>query len=151
MASPSAPQPSDPSPPAQNSLAEESKVTEEFSKPPAPKFGRIMPRPNQAVGPTGAMIGPHICKILIEAVKSGDLQKFNLECSNYHVELRDIISDPAQFSQNLLFAATAIPNEDVAIQFMTILIESGVDVFQKDNLKQTPLFYTCRDGKIKLA
>lgn len=77
MASPSAPQPSDPSPPAQNSLAEETKVTEELSKPPAQKFGRVMPRQNQAVGPTGAMIGPHICKILIETVKSGDLQKFN--------------------------------------------------------------------------
>jgi ankyrin repeat protein len=34
---------------------------------------------------------------------------------------------------------------------MQILLESGVDMFQKDNLKQTPLFYTCRDGKIKLA
>ena len=110
-----------------------------------------MPRPNQAVGPTGAQIGPHISKILIEAVKSGDMQKFNQECSNYHVELRDVISDAAQFSQNLLFAATAIPNEDVALVFMTNLIESGVDVFQKDSLKQTPLFYTCRDGKIKLV
>jgi ankyrin repeat protein len=103
------------------------------------------------VGPTGAVIPPHICKILIEAVKSGDLQKFNLECSNYHVELRDILSDPATFSQNLLFAATAIQNEDTAIHFMTLLIESGVDLFQKDNLKQTPLFYAARDGKIKLV
>lgn len=115
MASPSAPQPSDPSPPAQNTAAEESKVSEENSKPPPPKFSKVMPRPNQAVGPTGAQIGPHICKILIEAVKSGDLQKFNQECSNYHVELRDVISDPAQFSQSLHFSATAIANEDVAI------------------------------------
>ena len=62
---------------------------------PAPKYGKILPRPNQAVGPTGALIGPHICKILIEAVKSGDFQKFQQESSNYHVELRDVISDPA--------------------------------------------------------
>ena len=34
---------------------------------------------------------------------------------------------------------------------MTMLIESGVDLFQKDNLKQTPLFYACRDGKPKLV
>ena len=151
MASPSAPQPADPSPPTQEAAAEECKVSELNSKPPPPKYSRVMPRPNQAVGPTGAQIGPHICKILIEAVKSGDLQKFNQECSNYHVELRDVISDPAQFSQSLHFSATAIQNEDLAIQFITILIESGVDLFQKDNLKQTPLFYACRDGKIKLA
>ena len=153
MASPSAPMPVDASPeqPAQKAETEESKAGGDESKPPAAKYKRVQPRPNQAVGPTGAIIPPHICKILIEAVKSGDLQRFNLECSNYHVELRDIISDPASFTQNLLFSATAIQNEDVAIQFMQILLESGVDMFQKDNLKQTPLFYTCRDGKIKLA
>jgi hypothetical protein len=99
-------------------LAEESKTSGHESKPPAAQYKRVQPRPNQAVGPTGAIIPPHICKIFIEAVKSGDLQRFNLECSNYHVELRDILSDPASFSQNLLFSVTAIPNEDVAIQFM---------------------------------
>ena len=74
---------------------EESKVSDEINRPPPQKFGKVMPRPNQAVGPTGAQIGPHICKILIEAVKSGDLQKFQQESANYHVELRDVISDPA--------------------------------------------------------
>ena len=34
---------------------------------------------------------------------------------------------------------------------MTNLIESGVDVLQKDSLKQTPLFYASRDGKAKVA
>lgn len=83
--------------------------------PPPALYKKIQPRPGQAVGPTGAIIPPHICKILIEAVKSGDLQRFNLECSNYHVELRDIISDPASFSQNLLFPAAVVPNEDAAL------------------------------------
>jgi hypothetical protein len=44
----------------------------------------------------------------------------------------------------------AIADEEVAIQFMEILIESGVDLFFKDNLKQTPVFYAARDGKCKL-
>jgi len=26
----------------------------------------------------------------------------------------------------------------------------GVDLHQKDNLKQTPLYYACRDGKTKV-
>ena len=67
------------------------------------------------------------------------------------MELRDIISDATTFQQNLLFAATAIQNEDTGIKFLTLLIESGVDLFQKDNLKQTPLFYAARDGKSKLV
>lgn len=143
----SAPEPVAASAPPQAAEAEESKV----SQPSGPQYPKVLPRPGQAVGPTGAQIPPHICKILIDAVKSGDLQKFSLECSNYHVELRDIISDPVSFQQNLLFAATAIPSEAMAIQFMTNLIESGVDLHQRDNLKQTPLFYACRDGKIKLV
>lgn len=126
-------------------------MSENEPKPPAAQYRKVLPRPNQAVGPTGAQIPAHICKMFIEDVKSGDLQKFNQTCSNYHVELRDIISDPPTFCQNLLFAATAIPNEDLAIQFSTLLIESGVDLFQKDNLKQTPLFYASRDGKPKLV
>ena len=32
-----------------------------------------------------------------------------------------------------------------------ILCELGVDVTQIDSLKQSPLFYTSRDGKIKLS
>lgn len=32
-----------------------------------------------------------------------------------------------------------------------VLIQYGVDVTQKDNLKQSPLYYTARDGKIKLC
>lgn len=131
---------------------EESKApAAEALQPPPPKFRKILPKQDQAVGPTGATIPPHICKIMIEAVRSGDLNRFNIERSNYHVELRDIISDPASFSQNLLFAATAIPDEDAALRIIEILIESGVDLQQKDSLKQTPLYYCARDGKSKLV
>ena len=31
------------------------------------------------------------------------------------------------------------------------LCEVGVDVTQIDHLKQSPLYYTCRDGKVKLC
>ena len=51
----------------------------------------------------------------------------------------------------MLFSAATISNEEVGIHFMTNLIESGVDVLQKDSLKQTPLFYASRDGKPKVA
>ena len=44
----------------------------------------------------------------------------------------------------------AIPDQDKAIEMITILVQLGVDLYQKDNLKQTPLFYASRDGKVKV-
>lgn len=34
---------------------------------------------------------------------------------------------------------------------MTELIQKGIDPCHKDNLKQTPLYYAARDGKLKVA
>lgn len=31
-----------------------------------------------------------------------------------------------------------------------VLEGMGVDIFQKDNLKQTPLYYAAREGKLKV-
>ena len=50
----------------------------------------------------------------------------------------------------MIFAAVAIPDQDKAIEMITILVQLGVDLYQKDNLKQTPLFYASRDGKVKV-
>jgi len=33
---------------------------------------------------------------------------------------------------------------------MKFLIESGVEATQKDNLKQTAIYYAAKDGKLKL-
>jgi ankyrin repeat protein len=54
------------------------------------------------------------------------------------------------FQQNLIFTATTVSDEEISLKIITELIESGVDVFEKDTLRQSPLFYAARDGKCKL-
>jgi ankyrin repeat protein len=61
------------------------------------------------------------------------------------------VKDYDTFRQNLLFSSVLGPNEDKTIQIMTYLIEKGVDPLEKDNLKQTPLFYAAREGRSKVV
>lgn len=112
---------------------------------------RLLPNEGQQVGPTGATIPQDISNQIIKTVKSGDIEKFMHEKRMYGIEVRDVVAEPTEFfCQNLIFAAVAIPDEDKAIQMITILVQLGVDIFQKDNLKQTPLFYAARDGKVRV-
>ena len=64
--------------------------------------------------------------------------------------MRDVHSDVETFQQNLIFSATVIKDQDIAIDMMKFLIESGVDPTQKDNLKQSSIYYAARDGKLKV-
>ena len=94
---------------------------------------------------------PQICHNFIEVVKLGDFERFMDECKKYQIELRNVKSDPSNFSQNLIFTVVNLNDEEVALKIIIELIESGVDLFEKDTLKQTPLFYAARDGKCKLV
>ena len=84
------------------------------------------------MGPSGAVVLPQNAKNFADIVKSGDIIRVNQEChariQAQSGEARDVLSDAASFSQNLIFSASAIVDEDTSITMMTILIESGVDV-----------------------
>lgn len=67
----------------------------------------------------------------------------------YNLEVRDVV-DQGQFNQNLHFSALTAPDEEQAVKMMGVLVQLGVDLNQKDNLKQSPLFYAARDGKCKI-
>lgn len=71
------------------------------------------------------------------------------EQMKYNIEVRDV-TDIGSFCQNLIFNAVMIQDEESAIRMIHILIQLGVDLYQKDNLKQTPLYYAARDGKLKV-
>ena len=53
----------------------------------------IKARPGQGVGRTGAIIPPTICKMMIEAVKSGGIDRFMQEQMKYNIEVRDVIDN----------------------------------------------------------
>jgi ankyrin repeat protein len=82
-------------------------------------------------------------------VKTGDREKFTLEVMKYNVEVRDVI-DHSQFNQNLCFAAAQAPTESKAMQMMKLMVQLGVDLQRKDTLKQSPLFYACKNGYISM-
>lgn len=110
---------------------------------------KLKAAPGQAVGPSGATLSPQICKGIIEAVKAGDREKLRLELMRYNIEVRDVV-DIGQFNQNLCFSACQASDEEAAMNMLELLVSMGVDLFTKDNLKQTPLYYASKSGHLKL-
>lgn len=52
----------------------------------------------------------------------------------HNLEVRDVV-DQGQFNQNLHFSAVMAPDEELAVKMMGVLVQLGVDLLQKDNLK----------------
>ena len=105
----------------------------------------FLPNPGQEVGSTGNQLTPNICKSIIEAVKSGDKDKLHSELGKYNIEIRDVV-DHGNFLQNLVFTACQCPDEEKAISMIELMVNMGVDWKKKDNLNQTPLFYSSKMG-----
>jgi ankyrin repeat protein len=82
-------------------------------------------------------------------VKSGDRDRLSQELMRYNIEVRDVV-DVGQFNQNLAFTCCQIEDESKAVQMLELMANMGVDIFQRDNLKQTPLFYACKNSRIQL-
>lgn len=77
------------------------------------------------------------------------MDKFSYELMRNNIEVRDVI-DIGQFNQNLAFTSVQCPNEEKAMDLLRYCVSLGVDFRQKDNLKQTPLFYAAKLGHIKI-
>ena len=90
-----------------------------------------------------------ITKVLIEKLVLGKEDEFYREVQRHKIEVRDV-QNHSLFRQNLLFSSIFIANQDQAIKMSSELIRRGVDPTQKDNLKQTPLYYAAREGKLKV-
>ena len=50
-----------------------------------------------------------------------------------------------------MFFAAIISNHDVSLKMCQVLIDMGVNPLREDHLKQTPLFYSVRDGNMQVA
>ena len=89
---------------------------------------RIIAGAGQPIGPSGTVISPNICKVIIEACKTGDIDKFTQELMRYNVQARDV-TDSGQFGQNLSFAAVGIADEAKATAMLELIVRMGVDWF----------------------
>jgi len=45
-----------------------------------------------------------------------------------------------------MFSACIVPDKAVAFNMVQLLVRLGVDPAKEDILKQTPIFYACREG-----
>lgn len=52
---------------------------------------KLLPNQGKEVGPTGAVLAVEVCKAIIDAVKSGDKDKFTLEMMKFNVDVRDVV------------------------------------------------------------
>ena len=63
------------------------------------------------------------------------------------IDVAVLLDEPKNFSQTPIFAASVIPDgPEAAFKMIKVLTELGVDPTREDTLKQTPLFYLCREG-----
>lgn len=60
--------------------------------------------------------------------------------------MRAVIDEPKNFSQTLIFSACVVPDKATAFNMLKMLTDLGVDGSKEDSLKQTPIFYACREG-----
>jgi len=62
------------------------------------------------------------------------------------IDVSNVLDEPKNFSQSLIFTACIVRDPELAFKMIKVLIELGVDPKKEDTLKQTPLFYACRQG-----
>jgi ankyrin repeat protein len=59
--------------------------------------------------------------------------------------------DEANYKQTPMFSTALIKTDDQAVRMARVLREMGVRPDQPDNLNQTALYYTAREGKMQLV
>ncbi|CAD8053692.1 unnamed protein product [Paramecium sonneborni] len=85
-----------------------------------------------------------------QALHFQNIEKVKQILTTYQKDI-DLVNriDP-QTRQISTFIAIQGQDEDVSLQLLKYLCELGANINYKDNLKQSILFYVCRDGRTKL-
>ena len=90
-----------------------------------------------------------LLKNFFETIKRGDIDQVLAERQKLGLDLATLV-DEANYKQNPIFYATVIRDENQALEMCRIFTEMGVRPNQNDTLNQTPLYYSSRDGKVKV-
>lgn len=99
----------------------------------------------QAVGKSGEVVPENICKAFVDAVRSGNEDSFQYELMRNKVQVRDIV-DHKFYNQNLCSTILHCTDENKCLKLFQNLVSYGVDFKAIDDLKQTPLFWACKNG-----
>ena len=90
-------------------------------------------------------VDPTLCKMILNSIEEGDLEKIQANLEKYSIDIQALI-DPLK-GQNAFFMAALIKDDSQALEIFKYLKSKGVNPGIKDHLKQTCLYYTCREGK----
>lgn len=63
-----------------------------------------------------------------------------------NIDVVNLIDEPKNFSQTPIFSACIVQDHNLAFRMIKALVDLGIDPTKEDSLKQTPLFYACREG-----
>jgi hypothetical protein len=94
-------------------------------------------------GPT--QVDPTLCKMILNSIEEGDLTKIQANLEKYSIDIK-ALKDPVK-DQNAFFMAALIKDDSQALEIFKYLKSKEVNPGIKDHLKQTCLYYTCREGK----
>ena len=94
-------------------------------------------------GPT--QVDPTLCKMILNSIEEGDLTKIQANLEKYSIDIK-ALKDPVK-EQNAFFMAALIKDDSQALEIFKYLKSKEVNPGIKDHLKQTCLYYTCREGK----
>ena len=98
-------------------------------------------------GPT--QVDPTLCKMILNSIEEGDLAKIQANLEKYSIDIQ-ALKDPVK-GQNAFFMAALIKDDSQALEIFKYLKSKDVNPGLKDVLKQTCLYYTCREGKIQCS
>ena len=98
-------------------------------------------------GPT--QVDPTLCKMILNSIEEGDLAKIQANLEKYSIDIK-ALKDPVK-DQNAFFMAALIKDDSQALEIFKYLKSKDVNPGLKDVLKQTCLYYTCREGKIQCS
>ena len=90
-------------------------------------------------------VDPTLCKMILNSIEEGDLEKIQANLEKYSIDIQALI-DPLK-GQNAFFMAALIKDDSQALEIFKYLKSKEVNPGIKDHLKQTCLYYTCREGK----
>jgi len=87
-------------------------------------------------------------RILFDTVRKGDIAAVKKQEDKIGLDIQYLFDD--QLKQNALFTAVMIKDDSLAIGMIDWLVEKGCPINFMDMIGQTCLFYTARDGRLKL-
>lgn len=88
-------------------------------------------------------------KRFLDLVKEGNIDQVVQEHKTQGYDMTQLL-DEANYKQTPMFSTALIRSDDQAVRMARVLREMGVRTDQPDNLNQTALYYSAREGKLNL-